>query len=128
MLTDDQRAAARRWLFTRIDRLMAPEAKGVGTKLKSELVKKREAYQTKESRVPTPPERAWIIRCLVNAGLQARTNNVVPKALRTVAERRPDASAPAGLQGSRTPTPMPAWLVSGIGLPLKPPTRRAVSP
>ena len=133
MLTDQQRAEARRWLFARIDRLMAPGV-GIYPRTRGALVQKREAYATHERRVPTAPERNWILRLLVQVGLERRTCGRTPASANRPADHHPEASAPSALQGSRKPTAMQPWLAStsgsaaGRGLPLRPPMRRAVSP
>src|SRR5512138_2488423 len=118
----------RAWMLASIQRLMAP---GIRLPPKSTewLVQQRDKFYADPSAVPGSGLRDRMRRTLAEAGLERR--RPMP---RRMAERglhapdEPRAPAPSSLQGSRKPTPMPPWLISGQGLPLRPPRRRPVSP
>lgn len=132
MLTDEQRAAMRRPFLADIDDLMRP---GVNIEPSHSrwLTQRRQAFFVDQTRVPGDGDRSYIRRMQIACGIRAKSPVYQTRAARRAAERatehHPEASTPAGLQGSRKPTPMPPWLGTGKGLPMRPPTRRqAVSP
>lgn len=128
-MADDGRGARyRAWMLSSIDRLMAPGVK-LPPRAAAWLTQQRQKFYLNERAVPGSGLRDRLRRLLIEAGLLRRPPRIDRSARGLHVPEVPRASAPAGLQGSRTPTPMAPWLLTGQGLPLRPPTRRqAVSP
>jgi hypothetical protein len=114
-------AKDRAWVTATIERLMAPGVR-VHPRNVDWLVKQRDRfYADPKARPEGIVDR--LRRLLMQAGMIERGRQPRPRSA-AAANYHPDASAPACLQGSRKPTPMAPWLVTGVGLPLRPPTRR----
>lgn len=123
MLTEEEKRERCARFLAGVDRLMAPGVR-LAPRDRAWCIQKREAFHDlDEVRVPGDQELGRLRRLLANVGLAPRRKFGAPS---KAADHHPDASTPAGLQGSRAATPMPAWLITGQGLPLRPPTRRAV--
>lgn len=120
-------AKDRTWVLASLDRLMAPGAK-IHPRDVDWCVKQRDRFYL-DAKAQPGGIADRLRRLLIVAGLEHRRPPWAKLSAPKAADYHADASAPAGLQGSRKPTPMPAWLVTGRGMPLRPPTRRqAVSP
>ena len=116
------------WVLGQIERLMQPGVKIHARDVNWCVVQRDKFYADGASPQPGSTICERVRRLVMQAGLEQR--RPLPRRL---AERgvhpsdEPRASSPAALQGSRAPTPMPGWLVTGRGLPLRPPSRRAVT-
>lgn len=125
----DKRIENRAWYIASIDRLMAEGVK-LPPRAAGWLTQQRNKLYLDPALAPGGELRDRMRRLLIETRLEPRP--ALPKrfADRGVhASDEPRASSPAALQGSRAPTPMPGWLITGKGLPLRPPARRqAVSP
>lgn len=134
VLTEELKLARRIQFLRDIDKLVAREKELVAKDV-DWLRAKRGAYYTDEARVPGDGELGQIDRIMKRAGLKARQPPWARTAPPQPADHHPDVSSPAALARGHGPTEMPAWLASTAqdgaasrGLPLRPPTRRAVSP
>jgi hypothetical protein len=123
MLTDERRVALRNRFLSDIDRLMESGA-NIPANHREWCTQKRAAFFCDEKRTPGDGETGYMTRMLTQAGLIPRRHNRTWLATAKAADHHPEATAPACLQGSRKPTPMAPWLVTGVGLPLRPPPRR----
>lgn len=127
-MADEKKIEDRGWYLASIDRLMAPGVR-LPPRAADWLTVQRNKFFLEPNATPGGGLRDRMRRLLCEAGLERRRPLPRPFCERGMrAPEGPHASSPAALWGSREATPMAPWLVTGQGVPLRPPPRRAVSP